>query len=241
MTFVSQPSHQLHWGPFSTTEKLHLPSFIPVWSIFLLLQTPTVGHGEFVSYLSALPRETNMNCTFRLSDIRMAFGKTSPPSRGVIQQVSHNARLCGISLIPVVSLLPKFLARITLHWLTQRLQVSPGIARVSITPLLSLIDIYCSNFVRHEISRDVSSEIIPARNICDKLIILQQHLPTIYSTSDPYPVAILSGNRLPDGSPIPEGHRGYSNSSTLKVLLNTRLIQFSINSLKLIAWFFLRG
>ncbi|KAG8932640.1 hypothetical protein FRC02_000816 [Tulasnella sp. 418] len=43
-----------------------------------------------------------------------------------------------------------------------------------------------------------------------------QHLPTIYSINDPYPVATVSGKHLPDGSSIPVGERTYNNSSTTK-------------------------
>ncbi|CAA7262966.1 unnamed protein product [Cyclocybe aegerita] len=42
------------------------------------------------------------------------------------------------------------------------------------------------------------------------------YLPTIYSISDPNPIAVLSGQRLPDGTPLPPGQRGYSNSCTMK-------------------------
>ncbi|KAG8966839.1 hypothetical protein FRC03_011253 [Tulasnella sp. 419] len=43
-----------------------------------------------------------------------------------------------------------------------------------------------------------------------------QHLPTIYSINDPYPIATVSGKHLPDGSSIPVGERTYNNSSTTK-------------------------
>jgi len=42
------------------------------------------------------------------------------------------------------------------------------------------------------------------------------HLPTIYSLSDPNPVAVLSGRNLPDGTPVPPKQRAYKNSCTMK-------------------------
>ncbi|OCB84985.1 WD40 repeat-like protein [Sanghuangporus baumii] len=42
------------------------------------------------------------------------------------------------------------------------------------------------------------------------------HLPTIYSISDPIPLAVCSGTNLPDGSPVPEGERTYKNACTMK-------------------------
>ncbi|THH11146.1 hypothetical protein EW145_g844 [Phellinidium pouzarii] len=43
------------------------------------------------------------------------------------------------------------------------------------------------------------------------------HLPTIYSTADPYPIAVCSGRNLPNGTPVPEGERTYRNACTIKV------------------------
>lgn len=43
------------------------------------------------------------------------------------------------------------------------------------------------------------------------------YLPTIYSVSDPQPIAICSGRFLPDGSPIAPDKRTYHNSCTMKV------------------------
>ncbi|EKM79218.1 hypothetical protein AGABI1DRAFT_128379 [Agaricus bisporus var. burnettii JB137-S8] len=40
--------------------------------------------------------------------------------------------------------------------------------------------------------------------------------PTIYSISDPNPLAICTGKNTPDGTPIPAGERTYSNSCTMK-------------------------
>ncbi|KAI5118700.1 hypothetical protein M0805_003356 [Coniferiporia weirii] len=42
------------------------------------------------------------------------------------------------------------------------------------------------------------------------------HLPTIYSTSDPYPLAVCSGQNLPSGEPVPECERTYRNACTIK-------------------------
>ena len=47
---------------------------------------------------------------------------------------------------------------------------------------------------------------------------LSQHYhPTIYSLSDPNPIAFLSGNQLPNGMAVPAVERTYSNSCTMKV------------------------
>jgi len=40
--------------------------------------------------------------------------------------------------------------------------------------------------------------------------------PTIYSLSDPYPIAVCSASTQPDGSPILQGERSYANSCTIK-------------------------
>ncbi|KAI0354866.1 WD40 repeat-like protein [Trametes cingulata] len=42
------------------------------------------------------------------------------------------------------------------------------------------------------------------------------HYPTLYSLNDPYPIATFSGRYLPDGTPVPEGERTWSNSCTMK-------------------------
>jgi len=42
------------------------------------------------------------------------------------------------------------------------------------------------------------------------------HRPTIYSLMDPRPLATCSGTNAPDGTPIPEGKRTYSNCCTIK-------------------------
>ncbi|KAK0464224.1 WD40-repeat-containing domain protein [Desarmillaria tabescens] len=46
--------------------------------------------------------------------------------------------------------------------------------------------------------------------------IAQHHYPTIYSVSDPTPIAFCSVQTLPDGSPVLPGQRTYSNSCTIK-------------------------
>ncbi|KAI0648164.1 WD40 repeat-like protein [Trametes meyenii] len=42
------------------------------------------------------------------------------------------------------------------------------------------------------------------------------HYPTLYSLNDPYPIAMFNGRHLPDGSPVPDGMRTWSNSCTMK-------------------------
>ncbi|KAH9480635.1 DDB1- and CUL4-associated factor 5 [Psilocybe cubensis] len=44
----------------------------------------------------------------------------------------------------------------------------------------------------------------------------QHYLPTIFSVSDPNPLAVLSGKNLPDGTPVPSNQTTYSNSCTMK-------------------------
>jgi WD repeat-containing protein 22 len=38
----------------------------------------------------------------------------------------------------------------------------------------------------------------------------------VYATSDPYPIAVCSGRRRPDGTPVPPGERTYSSRATIK-------------------------
>ncbi|KAF5340637.1 hypothetical protein D9611_007483 [Ephemerocybe angulata] len=45
---------------------------------------------------------------------------------------------------------------------------------------------------------------------------LLHYLPTIYTISDPNPIATCSGECLPDGSKVSEGQRTYVNSCTMK-------------------------
>ncbi|KAH9966814.1 WD40-repeat-containing domain protein [Russula dissimulans] len=47
-------------------------------------------------------------------------------------------------------------------------------------------------------------------------VTLLRWLPTIYSLSDPYPVAVCSGRNLPDGTPSPTGARTFSDHATMK-------------------------
>ncbi|GJE88449.1 WD40 domain-containing protein [Phanerochaete sordida] len=47
-------------------------------------------------------------------------------------------------------------------------------------------------------------------------VTLLGYYPTIYSISDPYPLAICSGRYQPDGNDIPTGERTYANSCTIK-------------------------
>ena len=44
----------------------------------------------------------------------------------------------------------------------------------------------------------------------------QNFLPVVYSTSDPYPIAVCSARYNPDGTPIPEGSKTYKSSATIK-------------------------
>ncbi|KAH9065241.1 WD40 repeat-like protein [Lactarius vividus] len=45
---------------------------------------------------------------------------------------------------------------------------------------------------------------------------IKHWLPTMYSLTDPYPIAVCSGRNLPDGSPSPEEARTFSDSTTMK-------------------------
>lgn len=45
----------------------------------------------------------------------------------------------------------------------------------------------------------------------------QNYYPTLYALNDPLPIAVCKGDVLPDGSPIPDGERTYSNACTIKV------------------------
>ncbi|KDQ62603.1 hypothetical protein JAAARDRAFT_171107 [Jaapia argillacea MUCL 33604] len=47
-------------------------------------------------------------------------------------------------------------------------------------------------------------------------VLMLHYLPTIYSLSDPQPLATCSGRNLSSGIPVPPGVRTYSNSCTIK-------------------------
>ncbi|KAF9645772.1 WD40 repeat-like protein [Thelephora ganbajun] len=47
-------------------------------------------------------------------------------------------------------------------------------------------------------------------------VTLLNFYPTIYTLSDPHPIAVCKGTVLPDGSPIPDGERTYANACTIK-------------------------
>ncbi|KAL0960803.1 hypothetical protein HGRIS_005819 [Hohenbuehelia grisea] len=47
-------------------------------------------------------------------------------------------------------------------------------------------------------------------------VTLMHYLPTIYSLSDPNPIATCSGKYLPDGQVVPVGQRTFSDSCTMK-------------------------
>ncbi|KAK2465717.1 hypothetical protein APHAL10511_002261 [Amanita phalloides] len=68
----------------------------------------------------------------------------------------------------------------------------------------------------NRMSNPESSSVVFDRNGSRLAVTLLHYYPTIYTLSDPHPIAILSGNQLPDGSPIHPGERTYSNSCTMK-------------------------
>ncbi|KAK7690154.1 hypothetical protein QCA50_006803 [Cerrena zonata] len=47
-------------------------------------------------------------------------------------------------------------------------------------------------------------------------VTLLHYLPTVFAVMDPFPLAVLSGTNLPDGTPISSGERTYTNSCTIK-------------------------
>ncbi|KAF8906176.1 WD40-repeat-containing domain protein [Mucidula mucida] len=50
-----------------------------------------------------------------------------------------------------------------------------------------------------------------------KLVVtMLNHNPTVYSLKDPNPLAVCRAANLPNGIPVPEGQRTYSNSCTMK-------------------------
>ncbi|KAH9847949.1 WD40 repeat-like protein [Lenzites betulinus] len=48
------------------------------------------------------------------------------------------------------------------------------------------------------------------------VLTMLHHYPTLYALEDPFPIAMFSGNRLPDGSLVPIGGPTWSNSCTMK-------------------------
>jgi WD repeat-containing protein 22 len=48
-------------------------------------------------------------------------------------------------------------------------------------------------------------------------MVVQHFYPTIYSVSDPHPLAVCTGRNLPSGEAVPPGERTYSDSCTIKV------------------------
>lgn len=47
-------------------------------------------------------------------------------------------------------------------------------------------------------------------------VTLLNFYPTLYALNDPHPIAICKATVLPDGNPIPDGERAYSNGCTIK-------------------------
>ncbi|KAJ3573186.1 hypothetical protein NP233_g2603 [Leucocoprinus birnbaumii] len=47
-------------------------------------------------------------------------------------------------------------------------------------------------------------------------VTMQNWYPTIYSVSDPNPIAMCTGENRPDGTPVPPGERTYCNACTMK-------------------------
>ncbi|KAK0441633.1 WD40 repeat-like protein [Armillaria borealis] len=66
------------------------------------------------------------------------------------------------------------------------------------------------------LSNPESSSIAFDRDGTKLAVTMLHHYPTIYSLSDPNPIAFCSVQTLPDGSPILPGQRSYSNSCTIK-------------------------
>ncbi|KAK0243946.1 WD40 repeat-like protein [Armillaria nabsnona] len=66
------------------------------------------------------------------------------------------------------------------------------------------------------LSNPESSSITFDRDGTKLAVTMLHHYPTIYSLSDPNPIALCSVQALPDGSPILPGQRSYSNSCTIK-------------------------
>lgn len=49
----------------------------------------------------------------------------------------------------------------------------------------------------------------------------QHYLPTIYALNDAFPLAVCSGNNLPDGTPASPDDGKYANSCTIKVCVSS--------------------
>ncbi|KAG7445711.1 WD40 repeat-like protein [Guyanagaster necrorhizus] len=66
------------------------------------------------------------------------------------------------------------------------------------------------------LSNPESSSITFDRDGTKLAVTMLHHYPTIYSVSDPNPIALCNVQTLPDGSPVLPGQRTYSNSCTIK-------------------------
>lgn len=69
------------------------------------------------------------------------------------------------------------------------------------------------------------------------VVITQDFYPTIYALNDAHPIAVCKGSLLPDGSPIPDGERTYTNSCTIKVSHQSgRLEEGADRSIAWVVW-----
>ncbi|KAF8634162.1 hypothetical protein AX15_001030 [Amanita polypyramis BW_CC] len=68
----------------------------------------------------------------------------------------------------------------------------------------------------NHLSNPESSSIVFDRDGSKLAVTLLHYYPTIYTLSDPNPVAVLTGDQSLNGSPVPPGERTYSNSCTMK-------------------------
>lgn len=136
-----------------------------------------------------------------LRDVRMAFGPRGSRSKeGIVQRVSS-------WLLPrTVIYLLQYVTSLSKPSLSSLCQPEVGsltfdsTGRSSISPSLAiaLTSVAGSSFA----------------------VTFLGYVPTIYSLADPYPVATCSGKYQPDGTPIPDGVRTYTNNCTIKVVLS---------------------
>ncbi|KAF9533088.1 WD40-repeat-containing domain protein, partial [Crepidotus variabilis] len=98
-------------------------------------------------------------------------------------------------------------------------RMSFGRSRTSLKLGEGIVRRYNTRLTRQDtswLSNPEASSVVFDREGIFSMMSSTHYFPTIYAVSDADPAAILKGNTLPDGSPIPEGERKYTNSCTMK-------------------------
>lgn len=151
-----------------------------------------------------------------LWDARMAFTRKT---EGVIERV--NKIICLIACKSFIYTLVSYqgdtpVRTLRLFTRTEQRGIRPGRSDACYPGEISTHFYVC----RHEICRHVSCKTSQSQSVFmrgTQWFQRKNYFPTIYSLNDPDPLAVLSAQFLPNGSPIPLGQRTYSNACTMKV------------------------